>query len=260
MRHNEIPILSHPLQINFWRPPTDNDLGFANMRPELLWMVHRNPYKKMTYSPPKATRLIVNRSADNLIVIAVFQEKAFKKLVVQYEINGLGEVQIKTTAIPKKDLIRLGFTTELEPGFSEVEWFGRGPHETYCDRKTAAAFGRYESDVDLLAHDYMRPQENGLRTDVYELSLRSENGLLNIIGDHHLLSFSIWPYGMTTLEEAKHGYELKNQCSRTLNIDGYHKGVGGDTPGDLSLLEPYTLPKDETYIYRMKLSYKEHTK
>ena len=248
-------ILDNKLQLNFWRIPTDNDMGLANFRPELAGLINRSIYKKLTDHPPKAIRFLVNRKEHNIIITSIYEVSVFKKLEIRYYLNSLGDLQIRTIAVPKKDMIRLGFTTELSSAYTQVAWFGRGPHETYMDRKTGGKFGRYTQDVYDMPHHYMRPQENGLRSDVYEFELMAPNKSIKVKSDKTPLFFSVWPYRTKTLEKARHSYEMKNEGIVTLNIDGFHRGVGGDEPGMLSLLEAYKLPKHQLYDYRFVVNF-----
>jgi beta-galactosidase len=135
---------------------------------------------------------------------------------------------------------------------SQTKWIGRGPHETYPDRKTGGEFGCYELPSNLLKHDYMRPQENGLRTDCINLEISSNKSSLKVDTNDSFM-FSVWPYKMKSLDDATHIYKLKDEKLYTVNIDGYHQGVGGDEPGALVLTEKYKLKKGKVYEYDFNL-------
>jgi len=133
-----------------------------------------------------------------------------------------------------------------------MTWFGRGPHETYDDRKTGAAVGLYSGQVEDLIHDYVRPQENANRTDVRWLALTDEDGVGLLAVGMPLLSVSAWPYTMEDLESAKHIHELPRRDTITVNLDYKQMGVGGDD-GWTERARPhpeYRLPvKEYTYSF-----------
>lgn len=242
-------LLKEPMKLNFWRPSTDNDLGFANFKPALEALTVPIHYRKLTYEPPKPSKLLVNRSKDHLIVKAIYKHRLFRQLMVRYEFDSEGQVKVTTTAEPKKEMIRLGYTMELTSNFEKAKWFGRGSHPTYADRKHSGKFGHYTMAMNKMHHRYMRPQENGLRTEVFDIELEGAGCNLSVKAVDLPLSFSVWPYSMKTLDDAGHTYEIIDENLYTLNIDGFHRGVGGDEPGSLCLLEKYKLLANKVYKY-----------
>lgn len=246
-------IMNKPLGLNFYRPYTDNDLGLANFAPFLRKILDRNPLRRLSYKMTKPKKCLVYEEENSIRILCTYKNSVFKTLVVSYRVTCDGEIVIETLAIPKRELIRLGFSVQLDGSYEIASWFGRGKHETYMDRKLSGKYGFYVDRVSNLWHDYMRPQENGLRTDTYSLSL--SNGINSIVIKciDKKFSFSTWPFTMKTLDEATHSHQLKNEGIVTLNIDGYHRGVGGDEPGNLCLLDEYMLKKNKTYQYAILL-------
>lgn len=250
-------LLKRPLTLNFWRTPTDNDLGYANFKPILKDFVLPSYYKKLSFHSLKPKRLLINQSGSFVEVKAVFNHWLFKTLKVVYRFDVKGNVEIETLCLPRKDLVRLGFSTEFSPDYDTVKWFGRGSHETYCDRKTGGKYGLHTLKTNAMYHQYMRPQENGLRSDVYQIMLKDTENTLPKIQFTAMdvpLSFSVWPYKRQTLERGHHTKDIVESDVRTINIDGFHQGVGGDEPGVLNLLEPYKLLKNKLYQYKYMLS------
>ena len=174
-------------------------------------------------------------------------------VITVFQIDGNGAVFVRHEICPKHDMLRIGFTMALKRDFRSFTWFGRGPHENYCDRKTGSAVGVYSFDVEALGHSYMRPQENGNRTELrwLEISDNSGSGIL-ITGNH--FSFSAWPYSQEELEKAAHQHELKLQDFVTVNIDQMQCGVGGDYPGVAKLHEPYKIHKGKKYVFEYTIS------
>lgn len=247
--YKKVELLKTPLHLNFWRPPTDNDLGYANFVPKAKEWLLPTTYRKISDKGLQVKQIQIMKENEWMKIRVEYKHSYFKKLVIQYRIKQSAEIEIKAFAVPKKEMIRFGFETEIAKRFSQTTWFGRGPHETYPDRKTGAKFGRYESKSDALFHQYMRPQENGLHCDCYEMCMESEKEKIEVIYDKQPFMFSIWPYSMKKVEEAMHIHELIKEDGYIIHIDGFHRGVGGDLPGQLALLDPYKLPAGKEYRF-----------
>ncbi len=248
-------ILLAPLRPNYWRAYTDNDLGYANFKPEFESILAA-PAKRWRKATEKRRVLSAELDCFNgLAVITVKQRVPYCKgeVITVYKIDSSGAVFVRHEICPRKDMPRIGFTMALKREFSGFSWFGRGPHENYCDRKTGSPVGIYSSSAEQLGHSYMRPQENGNRTDVrwLKISDKSGNGLM-IAGT--LFNFSAWPYSQEALEKAKHRHELAAQDFITVNIDHMQCGVGGDFPGVANLHEPYKIHKGRSYVFEFAIS------
>jgi beta-galactosidase len=126
----------------------------------------------------------------------------------------------------------------------DIEWYGRGPHENYFDRKTAAAVGIYQSTINEWITPYVRPQENGNRCDVRWIAFgdRNKNRFEFATNSNHLLSVSAWPYNQETLEKASHDFELEIGKNLVVNIDYKQMGVGGDDSWGAQTHPQYTIP------------------
>ncbi len=108
-----------------------------------------------------------------------------------------------------------------------MEWFGRGPFETYPDRKTGAKVGLYQSSADEMFEPYITPQEYGNRTDVRWLKVQNENGKGLYVKGNDLLNFSMHKYSTDNLERAMYSYQLQEAPNTILNVDYEVTGVGG---------------------------------
>ncbi len=134
-----------------------------------------------------------------------------------------------------------------------MTWYGRGPHESYWDRKSGAAVGIYRGSVDEQFFDYSEPQENGNKTDVRWVSLTNDEGLgLTAVGKP-LLSISAHFYTTEDMEKAKHSYELERQDFVTVNLDYKQTGVGGeDSWGARPLPQHILQPDAYSYSFRLR--------
>ena len=134
-----------------------------------------------------------------------------------------------------------------------MSWYGRGPHESYWDRKTSAPVGVYSGTVSEQTHLYVRPQENGNKTDVRWAALTNKKGKGVLIVGEPLLNVSAWDYTMEALEKAEHIHELPRGKTVTLNIDYQQMGVGGDDSWGARPHEEYRLKaKEYSYSFRLK--------
>jgi beta-galactosidase len=137
--------------------------------------------------------------------------------------------------------------------FNVMTWYGRGPQESYWDRKTGAAVGVYSGRVEEVIHDYVRPQENGNRTDVRWVALTNKDGAGLLAVGMPLLNVSAWPYTMWDLERARHVHELPRRDSITVNLDYKQMGVGGDNSWGARTHPEYTLPAGPySYSFRLR--------
>ena len=148
-----------------------------------------------------------------------------------WTINSDGTIELEQEIIPHgpmPDMLqKIGLQFELPKDFSEVEWYGRGPFETYPDRETGAKVGIYKSDVNEMYVPYIIPQEYGNRTDVRWLKVKDENGKGLLIAGDELLNFSLHNYSTDNLSRAMYTYQLEEAPNTVLNVDYEVSGVGG---------------------------------
>ncbi len=243
-------LLLSPLVPNFWRAPTDNDLG-NNMPVRLgLW--------KHAAARREVKRINAEKLNEGSVQVTVEFELSAENTNYKniYVFNGNGSLEIETFLNANEDLPdipRIGMQMVLPGEFKNISWYGRGPQETYWDRKTGAAVGLYSGTILENIHNYIKPQENGNKTDVRWMSITNESGVgLSAVG-MPLINFSAWPYSLRELQKAIHTYELPFDDFVTLNLDYQQMGVGGDNSwGKLTHAE-YTLPA-KSYNYKFKLT------
>ncbi len=242
------PMITGSLVPNFWRPPTDNDRG--NNMP---WRLEC--WKKDTYVRNLSYRNIKKHDDSEVEVRFGYELPDTKsQVVLQYLIYDSGAIRVNYEFNPANselpEIPRIGMQTNVSKSLSSAVWYGRGPHETYCDRKTGALISEHSLPIKDLFHHYVRPQENGNRTDVRWFSLldESKNGIM-IVGKQPL-SFSVWLCSMEDIETSLHDYELPEKENWTLNIDYLQMGVGGDDSWGALPHEEYLIkPKRYQYQY-----------
>ncbi len=241
--------VTRPLSPNFWRAPTDNDNG------------NRMPERQSVWRTAGAGRVVSSidlqqpNSSEVRIQVDCLLPAGKSDLTIVYSIYGNGDIDVESSFKPGMDLPnlpRFGMQIGIPGEFSTITWYGRGPHESYWDRKTGAAVGLYSGSVEEQIHPYIRPQEVGNKTDVRWVTLTNKDGAgLRVIGQP-LLSMSAWPFSLSDLERAEHTFELSNRNFVTLNIDYKQMGLGGDNSWGARPHPEYTLPAEHyTYSFRI---------
>ena len=244
---------------NFWRAPTDNDYGNGFPARSVVWKTAGSP-------PARVLEDIVVRVDDDRLRAEVESRfslrsvNAFYTLVHEVFGNGTVAVSARLSGVDEDlpELPRFGTLLTVPGSLSEVEWYGRGPHENYWDRRTGAAVGRYRSPVSELAHPYVRPQETGTRTDVRWITVTDSTGAgLFILGLPHV-SFSALPYRISDLDGGKtksrtHWADLTPRDEITLSVDFRQTGVGGDDSWGAVPHREYTLwPQNLAFRFLMR--------
>ena len=151
------------------------------------------------------------------------------------------------------ELPRFGVQFRIPETFSQMEWYGRGPQETYQDRKTGAAFGIYSGKVDDQVYPYIFPQESGNKTDVRWVTFRNENGAGLKIAGLPEVDVTASPYLPETVESSTHNYQVNNMPFYTIQVDYKQRGVGGNNSWGLKPLDKYRL-LDDHYEYSFLIS------
>ncbi|KAH9215466.1 galactose mutarotase-like domain-containing protein [Leptodontidium sp. 2 PMI_412] len=163
-----------------------------------------------------------------------------------YTFRGNGTLQIRCTGKPNDGLNlpltmpRLSFTLGLVPMLNGVQWFGRGPGESYKDKKLSQLFGNWSASVDELMFNYDHPQEMSNRTDVRWVRLGSDDGEVSLtakFGAQEGFSFTASHYTSKDIEEAAHPFELRRMKKKhvVLRLDADHHGLGTGACGPKTL-------------------------
>lgn len=240
-------ILVSPLSLNLSRAMTDNDVGLGNFMKFLVkteltykWLQYQKSLKL------KGIKHVENK--EHVLVFASYSAKKVKALEIVYKINAKGTVTINGEILPNENLTAFGLTAEIDKNYDTMEWYGRGAQETYWDRKTGAMIGRYSMKAKELETPYVRPQENGNRTDIRYINVLNGDRGLHITADREF-NASLLPNTILDYQNAAHIHELPKRDSVTLTLRSHMIGVGGDDPGIAQLLKEYTLPKGKKYTF-----------
>ncbi|MEQ4204160.1 glycoside hydrolase family 2 TIM barrel-domain containing protein [Actinopolymorpha sp. B9G3] len=150
------------------------------------------------------------------------------------------------------DLPRIGAIMTVPEGFTQLEWLGRGPHESYVDRKVGAALGRWQGSVEEQYVPYILPQEHGNKTDVRWLAVRRGDGVGFAVSAPTPVEARVSQYSDQTLTDARHTTDVAPDAEAQLTIDVRQRGLGGASCGP-DTLERYRIPSGTTYELHYRL-------
>ena len=251
--YERLNLIKHGPLLNVWRAPTDNDA--PRLAP--IWRSAGLNCLKHVIESVKS-----ERAADQLVRIIV--EDSIRtpknaerfKCTYTYRIYGSGDIIIEANVIPGENLPphlpRIGLQLIIPGGFENFTWFGRGPHENYCDRKEGALVGVYSSTVDEQYVPYIKPQENGNKTDVRWVALTNDDGFGLLAVGMPLMEVSAHHYTAEDFEKAKHTCELNRREDITLNLDYMQSGLGGGSCGPDTLQQYLVKPKPVRFSVRLR--------
>lgn len=255
---------------NFWRAPTDNDFGNGLHRRSRVWRTAGETRKVANVAVAQKAKNsaevvfkfdLVN---DSNQVIAVYQSV--------YTVLGSGDVLVdnsfKMTKEDLPEIVRMGMNLEMPRKYDQFTYLGRGPQENYWDRKTGAFVGLYKQTVADQYWKYVRPQENGNKTDVRWVAVTDTdgNGLLfaglpllevsahhNVLADFESVVRSFDNQRDQTPAINRHANDVKPRDLTSVNIDYKQMGVGGDDSWGAWTHDEYRLrEKEYKYSFRMK--------
>ena len=210
---------------DFWRAPIDNDIG--NGMPERC-AVWRDAGRDRIIEDVRLERLSSQAAKITVRSLIKANDSPYTILIT---VLGNGELIVEGSFTPVgnlPELMRFGMTMTLPEGLETMTWYGRGPYETYWDRKSGARIGVFKGSVDEQFVDYSQPQENGNKTDVRWMSLTNEKGIGLIALGQPLLSASAHHYTTSDLDAAEHTYEMNRRPTISVHLDYKQTGVGGD--------------------------------
>jgi beta-galactosidase len=160
-----------------------------------------------------------------------------------YRLRGSGEIDLEWDLTPLLEIAslpRVGLQLRAPSAFNELHWYGRGPHETYPDRKQSGRVGVWCENVDAANLPYVMPQEFGNKTDVRWAALTGAGGRGIRVESGERMQVSAHPFETATLEEARHVFSLHRGETTVFNIDFEVCGLGNGSCGP-GVLEKYRI-------------------
>jgi hypothetical protein len=246
-----MPLLTAGPRLQVWRAPTDNDVHIAKewRRAGLDRLTHRMDQATLHRADTEFAQLEVDS-----VLAAVSLGPAFR-CGHRYTIYGTGDIVIETRVVPAGDLPnlpRLGLTMCLPGEFERFAWYGRGPHESYVDRKESALVGVYEGSVQDQHVPYIMPQENGNKTDVRCAAVTNPRGMGLLAVGMPLLEVSAHHYAAEDLAQARHTFELLRRSETILNLDHRQAPLGSNSCGPGPLPQYLIEPRETVFSVRLK--------
>ena len=227
--------LNHPMELNIWRAPTDNDMYIKSE-----W---KKAHYDKAYTRAYTTEVVQGKYGVKITSHASVVAETVQKILdvtITWKIEAAGKIDADI-AVTKDDefpdLPRFGVRMFLDKKLSAVRYFGMGPQESYCDKHQAASHGLYRADVGDLHEDYIRPQENGSHYDCEYVELN--NSRYGIVASaEKAFSFNASYYTQEELEKKTHNYELTESDSLVFCVDYALNGIGSNSCGPV-VLEQY---------------------
>jgi beta-galactosidase len=257
LRYKGTELIKSPLRPDFWRAPTDNDRGRKVLYSQGIWrFAHEGAeVRGMTAeASPQSNAMVVTAELWLPRVAA-----AWKTI---YTVYGSGdmmvEAQFKPTKTDLPKIPRIGMQMTLSGTLDHITWLGRGPQETYWDRKDAK-IGVYSGSVrEQFCADYVEPGESGNKVDVQWVALEHKQtkkseyvGLLAV--GMPLLSINAIDHQTEDLQGVRHAFEMPKCDGVVLHLDLMQEGLGGDNSWGAWPHEEYLIPcKDYSYRFRLR--------
>ena len=249
-------LIGQTLQPNFWRVPTDNDEGGGKVGFAARWRAAGLDSLQRAGGDLRVEP--VSASVARVHTQSTWVGKKGSNLVVKttYTVFASGDVQVKNTVAVSPNmppLAKVGMQLQLSSAFQNLRWYGRGPFESYWDRKSAALVGEYSSTVAAQHFPYIMAQESGNHTDVRWAALSQSDGLGLLVMGAPTLNFSTHDYTDADLLAAKITQDLPRGNTTVLNLDYQLMGLGGDDSWTPRTHPEYLLTaKEYTYAFRLR--------
>jgi beta-galactosidase len=255
---HEVEIIKSAPQLNLWRAATDNDgiKGWSGQdkKPMGKWLkaglniLELNSDSVEITETPTCIKLKISKFASSQTDKSIIRHEQVYTIQQDCSIHINNKIMLEA---PIPELPRIGITLELQPGFEALQWFGRGPHENYWDRKTGTAIGLYSSSVTEQYIPYIMPQEHGNHTDVNWFKLEHNDLGIEFSSDDKF-EFSVSHLTADDLFKAVHSSELKLRPEVIINIDLHQRGLGSLSCGP-DTLDCYKLqPSEYEFNYTIK--------
>ena len=224
--------LNHPMELNIWRAPTDNDMYIKSE-----W---KKAHYDKAYTRAYTTEVVQGKHGVKITSHASVVAETVQKILdvtITWKIEAAGKIDADI-AVTKDDefpdLPRFGVRMFLDKKLSAARYFGMGPQESYCDKHQAASHSLYQANVDDLHEDYIRPQENGSHYDCEYVELNnSRYGI--VVSAENAFSFNASYYTQEELEKKTHNYELTESDSVVFCVDYALNGIGSNSCGPVVL-------------------------
>ena len=224
--------LNHPMELNIWRAPTDNDMYI-----KAEW---KKAHYDKAYTRAYTTEVVQGKHGVKIVSHASVVAETVQKILdvtITWKIDASGKIDADIEATKDgefPDLPRFGVRMFLDKKLSDARYFGMGPQESYRDKHQASSHGLYRANVRDLHEDYIRPQENGSHYDCGYVELNNSRYGMAAFSES-TFSFNVSYYTQEELEKKTHNYELAESDSVVLCVDYALNGIGSNSCGPVVL-------------------------
>ena len=224
--------LNHPMELNIWRAPTDNDMYI-----KAEW---KKAHYDKAYTRAYTTEVVQGKHGVKIVSHASVVAETVQKILdvtITWKIDASGKIDADIEAAKDgefPDLPRFGVRMFLDKKLSDARYFGMGPKESYRDKHQASSHGLYRANVRDLHEDYIRPQENGSHYDCGYVELNNSRYGMAAFSES-TFSFNASYYTQEELEKKTHNYELAESDSVVLCVDYALNGIGSNSCGPVVL-------------------------
>ena len=244
-----------------WRAPTDNDVHIARQ-----WRM-----AGLDRLMPRVESVCVESAQPTAVRIAALQTLTAYGVATKiewysaYTVYGTGDVVVESRFVPldlhvadwsKREALtqlpRLGWRMILPAEYDRFTWYGRGPHESYVDRRESTRFGVYSGSVAEQLVPYIKPQENGNKSDVRWASVTDIRGRGVLVAGMPSFEVSVHHLRAEDFTQARHHHELQPRKETVLNVDYAHNGLGSNSCGPVPLEKYWLKPAPVRFAVRLK--------
>ncbi len=269
LNYRGINLIEHGPDFNVWRAPLANELDawgtggtdIGQKKPG-MGRNHANGWRSIGLDKlvPQLEEFKVVRELQDLVELHATVSLSSGNYSTgfdvhyTYQIQGDGQINMKVRSTPHGHMThwlpKIGLQMQLPQSFQEMQWHGRGPFETYPDRKTGARKGIYTSSVEDAYVPYIIPQDYGNRTDVHWVSLTNKEGIGLLVTGVELFNFSAQIYDPDNLDRSYYAFQLKDSDAITLNLDHQVGGVGCTAISVMNKYRVLPIPYDFSFTFK----------
>ena len=253
-KYKNTRLIKRGLRINFWRPPNDNDKGSNMLKRQGIW-------REVSNSPKLDTIILMRHNTYINVDVVYTLGKINSTQTINYVVYYDGKIEVNSAFNTKEkdlpDMPRYGMRLALPVQFDNLIYYGRGPHENYCDRNKSAFIGIYKDKVSNQYFKYVRPQENGYKTDVVWFKLLNDKGRgLSFISDP-VFGFSalrnpLEDFDIKDNNDFKHTNDIIPKEGVFITLDKKQMGVAGDNSWGALPYPKYRIPA-RNYSFRFEI-------
>jgi beta-galactosidase len=241
---------------NFYRMPTDNDLGTGTAEIAAPW-------KAMSQTRTIEAVKVERSKVGTTVSVRYGLGAGSAAFETRYAMSGDGSVAVEGHFIPLKqglpEMMRVGLEFAMPTRFTQMQWYGRGPQENYADRKTGAMLGLWSGAIADQYHDFIRPQDTGTKSDVRWMALSGSGGPALRVGGDTPLTMNALAFPYEDLDRRPPGTAKSSDIVPhghvTLLVDAVQAGLGGDTTWDANgrPLTAYRVqPSERSFRFRLQ--------